>query len=391
MLFGTCLLTGCNSNDNVVAKTGESTTQQSNTAQSASDSISGTAATCDDGYEISEQSVADFILQYRTYNGLETVTKWATFLDEAGKTVSDFRQDAINNLALNHAIEIEAKDKGVSVSDEEINEQINLAKTSAKASNDETWKSVIEIAGYKDENAYRDDIKTHLLKDKLSEDNNGGEITPSDSDMLAQATSNKDKYTGKKLIEIVFMGNSETAANNTAKVIGKTSDASSFKQAGVKAIDSGTAESVTDSGWTCLMNDNGGAVDATKDLRVGDVTTYTATDGTIRIALVTESYEETNKSEIILSDMPDEIKSKLRNDTVKEMKANRRANYLQGLLDNLNVKINDMPSGLPYDVDLENSEYGTQTTTEQDTQEAQNLVNEHLENLAKAGNNNYEE
>lgn len=384
LLVGSLALTGCQS-DNVVAKTPAPTNQQQSSDTSTSNGVSGIAAKLSDGYQISEQDIANYIAQYRLYNGVTDDKKWATFLDESGQTVESIRKEAAEKLALDHAVQKEADEKDVTISDEELSEQLELVKKAALTSSSGSWSDTLKTAGYQSEDAYKNDLKLKLLKDKLA--NNNASITePSDSQMTTMANKNVSKYTGKKLVEIVFPANSITAAKNVLNSIGSSTSEDAFREAGNEAVDSGAATKIDDTGWTCLRNDDSSVSSAVENSKVGDVVMYDCQDGTKRIAFVAEDYHATNKGTIVLNDMPNEIKDKLKTDTSVSMLDNQRTAYLEKLLDNVNVQMNDMPDGLPYYVDLSDSEYGSQTTREQDEQETKNLVEEQMNALNEAGN-----
>lgn len=63
----------------------------------ASDWTTKVAATID-GHDITEADVNDFIEKYRKAYGHTTDASWATFLDSQGKTASDYRDLAIEQL-----------------------------------------------------------------------------------------------------------------------------------------------------------------------------------------------------------------------------------------------------------------------------------------------------
>ena len=61
------------------------------------------------------------------------------------------------------------------------------------------------------------------------------------------------------------------------------------------------------------------------------------------------------------------------------------SDYASSLISDAKVQVNPMPKGLPYDVSMDLSSYGTETTAEQDAEAAQKLIDEHVNELSMAG------
>lgn len=372
----------------VIALSGcSSTNTNSNTQENTVSTGEGIAAVVDGTSEITEEEVSKYINQYRLYNNLESDADWASLLDESGTTAADARQSAIEHFALNIAVQKKAEEVGISVEDSEIDDQVTAIRTSTGATSDTAWQDLLTTSGYDSEDEYREDTRIALLTDKLVA-SISTTSEPSDAQLQSYANLNTEDYVGKKLVITRFAASRSSSASALVAELGSTTTEENFRSVSEKYINSGKASSIESAGWTCLMNDASANMDdAIADKEVGELASWTDDDGTLIVAYIAEEYYQTNSDKVILSEMPSEIRQQLETNTAANTRSVERTNYLNDLLNNVEITVADMPEGLDYDVDMSLSTYGEETTSAEDEAAAQELINEGVNELIAANNN----
>ena len=339
--------------------------------QEETDPMEGVAATIDGTHEITEKQVSDYIEQYRVFNDLKDNSAWATYLDQSGATAESVRTDAIDYYATRYAVEQKCKEDGITASDDEVQQQIDKVKDTYGLDSDDKYDEFVESMGYTDE-TYRSDVKYNLLQDKLVEAN-VEPSDPSDSQMESVANQNPSRYTGKRSYNIVFLADSgdaasvEAARQNAQNCIDQlmadgTVTLDEFKQAGDNLVNQGIAGQASEVDWDCLTALVTQYTDALDKLDVGQITTEPIqSDYGYHIIMCVESFEPDSNGLVSVTDMPQEIYDELRSDTVSQLDSQNRQNYLLSITNDHEIIINDMPDGLPYDVDMSLSTYGVDT------------------------------
>ena len=112
---------------------------------------------------------------------------------------------------------------------------------------------------------------------------------------------------------------------------------------------------------------------------------YADSDGTYRVVFIAEEYSTDLNGYPVLKNMPADIRSRLEDDCKTIKWENAIHNYVTDLMTNAKLSINSMPQGLPYDVNMELSDYGHETTQAEDEAVTQKLVNEHINELSISG------
>lgn len=341
-------LTACGNDANV---TNETQRQDWSTA---------VAATVD-GHDITEADVNGYISGYRKAYGLVTDAQWATFLDEQSSTASAYREATIRQLAERYVVDQIADDEGISVTDDEIDAAIGNARAQAGYADDNAgWSEFLSSIG-KDADSYRNDVRLTLLVRKYAEAHADMQ-TPSEAQMRSYASTDIAKYTGKRIVSISF-GRSADANAAKAELSGDgiTMDT-------VSSVASGHDGTVSDLGWTGLSDMTSACTMAITDLTAGQASDVTHDDGKFVIYYVAQEFEAGADGSIDVGSMPKELYDALRSDVSSSINANAMQSCLDELLDGHGLSISDMPSGLPYDIDIKaNSTY---SATNADTENA---------------------
>lgn len=317
----------------------------------------GVAATFD-GTEIPEDDVTAYIAQYRAYSGYGSDGDWATFMDGMSEEPKDVREDAIRTLARRIAVRNRAKELGIVASEEEVDKRI--ASTMKEAGIDEKWESyVTETLQYASTDDYRADIEMQVLLDKLLD----VEIVssePSELDMTIYATNSGKSYTGYRTYDVLFPVDSDASASDVeaqhdaaesfAKDLKDNTSTDKFlEKAGDKA---------KDMGWSCLNDDlSASYAAALEDAEPGVVGTPFRDDDGWHVVWCAETFTTRPDTVLSLSQMPDEIYQALRVDTLHAMQSDSWTKYADELVEKGELVVNDMPTGLSYDVDMSLSMY----------------------------------
>lgn len=312
-----------------------------------------------DGHDITEADVNDYISGYRKAYGLVTDAQWATFLDEQGSTASAYREAAIRQLAERYVVDQIADDEGISVADDEIDAAIGDAKAQAGYADDDAgWDEFLSSIG-KDADSYRNDVRLTILVRKYAE-THADMQTPSEAQMRSYASTDAAKYTGKRVVSVSF---GRSADANAAKA-GLSGDGITMDT--VSSVASGHDGIVSDLGWTGLSDMTSACTTAIADLSAGQASDVTHDDGKFVIYYVAQEFVAGSDGSIDVGSMPKELYDTLRSDVSSSINANAMQSCLDELLDEHGLSISNMPSGLPYDIDIKaNSTYSaTETNTE---------------------------
>lgn len=343
-----------------IALLGMSLTACSNDTNAANDTqqqdwSTAVAATVD-GHDITEADVNDYIDGYRKAYGLVTDAQWATFLDEQSSTANAYREAAIRQLAERYVVNQIADDEGISVTDDEIDSAVSDAKAQAGYADDDAgWDTFLSSIG-KDADSYRNDVRLTLLVRKYAE-THASVQTPSEAQMRSYASTDTAKYTGKRVVSVSFKRSADaTAAKKELSGIDITMDT-------VSTVASGHDGTVSSLGWTGLSDMTSACTTAIADLSAGQTSDVTHDDGKYVIYYVAQEFKAGSDGSIDVGSMPKELYDTLRSDVSTSINADAMQSCLDELLDEHELSISDMPSGLPYDIDIKaNSTYSATNT-----------------------------
>lgn len=338
-------------------------------ACNGSGGVSGIAATVN-GTEITEQQVADKVAKLREQSGLEDTDMWGKFLVQNEMTPESVRSDMIDTLVEQELIKEGAAELEISVEESEIDTYVESMK--ANYDTDEKWHNALEQAGFT-EAEYRETLEQSALEQAVGDYfEDKAEVT--DDDYLKSAQTYASYYDGAKRSSHILIGvedtSDEEAMNDTTAkaydIIDRINDGSlSFEDAAKEySTDETSAENGGDVGWDKLNSFVTEYTDALSNLEKGQMTTDPVTsEYGVHIIKVTDVFnapEEITSLDQIPADFQENIK-----DMAVSVKANSDyTDWLDGLKDSADIVINEMPSGLPYDIDL--TPYQTEDETEGD-------------------------
>lgn len=325
----------------------------------------GVAATID-GTEIKEEDVSAYILQYRNYAGYQEDGSWATFLDGMSSDAKSMREDAIKALARRVVVSEHAKEVGISVTDEEIDERVEQKAKDAGHS-DDIEEYVTKTLMYKDMADYRADAEMELLLDRLLETDTEP-IEPTELQMVIHASDSTSSYVGSRTYDaIIPIPNGATASEvgrlkEVADSMHEDATKAKTTEDFLKLADESKGIEVRDRGWSCLDEPTASYLDALADLPAGKASDVFRDPEGWHVIWCAETFTTRPDSVISLSEMPEEIYQALKVDTMNDLRNAEMASYADDLLESHDLKVNDMPDGLPYDVDMSLSSYRKEET-----------------------------
>ena len=304
-----------------------------------------TAATVN-GTAIPESEITNTIESVRAQSGLDSEEAWGQFLVSNNMTPESIREQIIDSYVNQELIKSGAADLGVKVDGTEVDTYIDSMK--ANFQDDAAWKEALEQAGFTEE-SYRESIETSMLQQEVSSYfEEHAEV--SDEDVLESAKNYASYYDGaKRSSHILFDASDEATA---ADVLARIKDGSlDFADAAKQYSKDSSAENGGDVGWdraTSFVAEYQTALDG---LAVNDVSELVTTDYGIHIIKCTDVF--TAPAEITSIDqLPADFQ-----ETIKSMAASTKASadyqeWLEKLKESADIVINDMPSDVPYSIDL---------------------------------------
>ena len=324
----------------------------------------GTAATVN-GTAISEEEVTNTIETIRAQSGLDDKDTWGQYLAASGMTPESVREQIINSLVSNELVKQGATELGVTVDSAEVDTYVESMK--ANFDTDEAWEEALSSAGFTDE-SYRESIESSLLSQAIGK-HFEDQVEAADEDVAEAAKTYASYYDGaKRSSHILFKvaDTSDEAAMNAARekaqsVLDEIDGGLDFAEAAKQYSEDTSAENGGDVGWDKAANFVTGYQNALNELEAGQVSGLVETEYGIHIIKCTEVY---NAPENVtsLDQLPEDFR-----DTVASMAKSTKANneynaWVEELREKADIVINDMPSNVPYNVDM--SKYTETSETE---------------------------
>lgn len=302
------------------------------------------AAAVVNGQNIAETTVTDYIQDYRTSNNLTDDSAWAQWMVDNNYSAEQLRSDSINYYIQQAVISQDADKRGVSVSDSDIDDQVNKIKDYYGYSDDD-WEQQLSQVGYTSD-SYRDYVKNSLLQQKLMEaTSDGNNSQASDADVLSMANSYASSFNGSKQLKCIVFTDSS-----------KAQDISKQISSGALSFDAAQAQNSTSSdydGWDCLVNVDAAVSAAVKDMSKGQISqpiAGTTASGNTYIVEVVDVLNVPDGGFTATSQIPTDIYTELQRSASSSAQYTAFETYVQNLVDSADKTINDMPKGLPYDI-----------------------------------------
>ena len=321
-----------------------SITACSGNSTSGSKGIEGVAATVN-GAEIQEKDVTDSVESIRSQMSLTDEDAWGEWMVKYDYTPEKVREEVIDSLVTKQLIIQGAEEKGVTVSDDEVQSYVDQMKQNYAS--DDKWNEALQAVGMT-EDQYKDNIKTSLLQQGLLKAFEGDD--PSDEDVLSYAQTYISSYDGaKRSSHILFDADDEATAQSVLDQI--NAGTLDFAEAAKTYSKDSSGQNGGDVGWDKLNSFVNEYTAGLADLSKGQVSGLVTSSYGIHIIKCTDEFHapaELTSLDQLPSEFVDQFRSSLKS-------SNQSKAYQQWLSDakeNADIEIKDMPSGLPYDLDM---------------------------------------
>ena len=306
----------------------------------------GVAATVN-GENIMEDDVSAYIAQIRISYDLEDDTRWADYLVANELTPEEVRSNVVNLLAQEKIIAAAAAEAGIEIPETEIDTAIESVK-SQYASDEEFTQSL--KAQDMTEEKLRDTYKQYSLiqqvRNQLVPD-----PEPTEEQIQAAIDQEAPKYDGaKRSSHILFSLDDKEKAQDVLYQV-RWSSAERFAEAAKQYSTDSSAENGGDVGWDKLRTYVEEYQTALDNLSLNQVTPeLVESEFGYHIIRCTDVFNYTEG--MTRDDIPQEILDKILSSLKSSLESQAYTDYVTQLVENSEIVINDMPGGLPYDVDI---------------------------------------
>lgn len=319
----------------------------------------GVAATVN-GVNITEDTVTKQVMSIRSSGGYDTDEAWAQYLVDNGTTPEALRESVINNYAQQLLITSAEKEYGITVSDDEVEEQWR-AMVSSYGSED----SLVTTLGYMGytEDTYKQTIKENLAQQKLREAV-GPEDEPSDEDVVSYINENLDTYNNaRRSSHILFKVSSDASEDEDAEVKAKAQEVLdkinageiTFEDAAKEYSEDSSADNGGDVGWDKLSSFVSEYQEALSALDKGEVSGLVKSTYGYHIIMCTDLFS-VDGSVSSIDDIPDDIVESVRSTVHTQQVSTAYNTWLADYTEKADIQINKMPAEVPYNVSLDGVE-----------------------------------
>ena len=257
---------------------------------SGSKGVGGVAATVN-GAEIQEEEVTASVESIRSQMSLTDEDAWGEWMAKYDYTPEKVREEVIDSLVTKQLIIQGAEEKGVTVSDDEVQSYVDQMKQNYAS--DDKWNEALQAVGMT-EDEYKSNIKTSLLQQGLMKSFEGDD--PSDEDVLSYAQTYISSFDGaKRSSHILFdADDTETAqsvldqinagtldfaeAAKTAKTVVWNGPMGVFENPTLAAGTLAVAKAMAESDATTVIG-GGDSAAAVQQMGLGDKMTHISTGG----------------------------------------------------------------------------------------------------------------
>lgn len=331
---------------------------------SASDPNSQIAATVQ-GQNITEESVTEYIQNFRNGIQCEDDSAWKSYLEERNMTPEEFRSMTIQELASPIIVQNKADELGVTVSDDEVSEKVNSVRSMLLADDDDdTWNSTLEHYGTTQE-GMEDTYRKAILRSKVLEEV-VGDVTPTDKDIKNYT---EDKLLGQSTKNIWVLYSADyTSLQKTLRTVQNAADRKATMSSMIKKPSSKSIDGLK-LGWDINAELTDGMKEAIAELKKNDVVDALYSDGSLYyLFYVADSYTFPSKASK-LGTLKGSLKSAVSELAAQELETSAGNLWLKQQIAE-QTQVNDMPSGLSYDVEVDlSANVEDDSSTSEDTSE----------------------
>lgn len=305
----------------------------------------GVAATVNDA-EIAEDDVTLAIESTRENIGLNDADSWASYLNSVGETPASVREQVLETFITKELVHQGAAEQGISIDAAEIDEHFNSTK--ANYSSDEKWEAALEEVGMTADE-YRENIEYSLLVERLKES-----MALSDNSDPAEVAefvrTQAANYDGaKRSSHILFDSDDEATAQDVLNQL--NAGTLDFAEAAKQYSQDSSAENGGDVGWDALSTFVDDYQDALDGLEKDQISGLVVSQYGIHIIKCTDVFvasDDITSADQLPEGLAEEVSEAIEENSGTEA----YQAWLETRREEANVVINDMPEGVPYNVDM---------------------------------------
>ena len=307
----------------------------------------GVAATVN-GVEIPEDKVTQAIQDIRAQMSLTDEDAWGKWLAENDYTPESVREEIVNSYVDQELVKQGADSEGITADSAQVDQYVETMR--GHYDSDTAWAEALEAVGMT-EDEYRDNISLSLVSQQLQQKVGEGAAEPTDEEVLESAKTYVSSYDGaKKSSHILFEASDEAQAQEVLDKINAgeldfATAAESYSKDTASAAEGGNV------GWDRLSNLVTEYTTALADLNKGDVSGLVTSTYGIHIIQCTDVFEAPEEL-TSLDQLPSEFVEQFRSSLKSSNQSKAYQQWLSDAKENADIEIKDMPSGLPYDLDM---------------------------------------
>lgn len=343
----------------------------------------GVAATVN-GTNITEDTITKQIMSYRTSAGYTEDADWAKFLVDQGMTPESYRENTIRSVASDYLVDSAIREYDITVSDDEVDKEFERAAESYGGI--DKMMEILNQVGYT-EDAYKDSLRSSMQTTKLREKVAGVE-KPTDQEVVDYINENLDTYNDARRSENLLIKvdaeasdeDKQAAKDKAQEILDKINAGEISFEDAVKEYsdDTASAKDGGDVGYDKLTSFVTEYQDALSALQKDQVSGIVETTYGYHIIKCTDVFKVDGAVKSI-DEVPAKIKDYVVNLIVSSAETEAYDAWLKEYTDKADIKINEMPADVPYNVDLKLAEQakdddkaasGTEGTAEPATDDA---------------------
>ena len=306
----------------------------------------GAVAATVNGQDIMEQTVTDYIANFRTSSSLESDEAWGEWMVANGYYVN---QDLYDQAAKEYNVTVEQADIDSA-----------MEETKAMFESDEAFQEALEASSMTEESYIEDVIRPNLLQTKLAEAVAAQDTEGEGEDAtLAQAQAMSEQFNGAKRSSHILLtaeeGEDDAALAARAQELLDQINAGeiSFEDAASQySTDTGSAANGGDVGWDALSTFVTEYQDALAGLEKDQIVAAPVkSEYGYHIIKVTDVYEVPEGGITSVDQLPTEFQEYLT--YMEQSNASQNfSTWFEEYRNNAEITVNPMPEGLPYAIDL---------------------------------------
>lgn len=344
------------------------------------------------GVGIKEEQVTNYIQKIRELQNLTDDATFGEWLGTYGYTPAQLREDVIEYYETQILIPQAAEEMGVVVEDSEIDEIFN--QTREQYTSDDEWKTALEQSMLSSDDDYKAQIKLYLQQQGLSDIVKQQAVTDDQMNEYVKENADALKNT-RKTSHILFAStDTEKAQSVLDQINAGTLD---FAQAAKEnSTDTASASDGGNVGWDATTKFIDEYANAAKELSKDQVSGLVTSTYGIHIIKCTDIFQTSDELTSI-SQLPEDLQTAVKEAVADQSSSSSSSSssayttWLKEYKEKQDIKVNDMPSGLPYDVEVVTSNSNTNTSSSTDSSNATSDTNASTDNSENATDANTQE